>query len=58
MKRVKVEEAALVLGISKQAVRKMIQDGKIGRITNVSKERNTYYLTDVMIKDYMKGGRR
>ena len=58
MKRIKVAEAALMLGRSQQAVRKMIQDGKIGEITNISKERNTYFLTDVMIINYMKGGRR
>jgi hypothetical protein len=57
MKRITIRQAAQMLDKSEQAVRVMIQKGLIGAITNESKYRNTYYLTDTMIDDFMKGGR-
>ena len=56
MKRITVKAAADRLGICEQATRKLIQKGLIGEITNTSKYRNSYYLTDVMIDNFMKGG--
>lgn len=57
MKRITIRQAAQMLNRSEQAVRVMVQKGLIGAITNNSKCRNTYYLTDAMIDDFMKGGR-
>ena len=58
MKRISVKKAAEMLEVPPQAVRRMVQLGRFGEIINDSKYRNTYYITDVMVNDFRKGGNK
>jgi len=56
MKRITTKEAAQMLNVGEQAVRMMIQLGKIpGAFCYGSKNHRTYILTDEQIKKIMKG---
>lgn len=58
MKRITTKEAAQMLNVGEQAVRMMIQLGKIpGAICYGSKSHRTYILTDEQITNLMKGGK-
>lgn len=58
MKRIKLEEAARMMGCSVQQVRMMVQLEKIpGAICYGPKYRRTYYITDEQVKNLMKGVR-
>lgn len=57
MQRITVEQAANMAGVAKQTMRAMIQHNVIaGAKCYGPKYRRTYYVTDVIIKNFMKGG--
>ena len=59
MKRITTKEAARMMDVGEQAIRMMIQLGKIpGAICYGPKCRRTYILTDEQIKNLMKGDAR
>lgn len=59
MKRITTKEAARMMCVGEQAIRMMIQLGKIpGAICYGPKCRRTYILTDEQIKNLMKGEAR
>lgn len=59
MGRIKVKEAAQMMDVGEQAVRTMIQLGKIdGAFCYGPKHRRTYIITDEQVKNMMKGARR
>ena len=59
MKRITTKEAARMMDVGEQAIRMMIQLGKIpGAICYGPKCRRTYILTDEQIKNLMKGEAR
>lgn len=55
MKRITVKEAAALVGVEEHCLRQMINNGLLGRVIK-RKSRNTYYITDAMVNDFMKGG--
>ena len=58
MKRIKIKEAADMLGVSPQSARVMIQNGCIAGATCYGpKHKRTYYVTDEQVLNHMKGGR-
>lgn len=59
MKRITTKEAARMMCVGEQAIRMMIQLGKIpGAICYGPKWHRTYILTDEQIKNLMKGETR
>lgn len=59
MKRITTKQASVMLGISEQACRVMIQNGRIpGASYGGSKARRSYYITDEQVTNLMKGGRK
>lgn len=59
MKRITTKEAARMMSISEQAVRMMIQLGRIpGASYGGSKTRRSYFITDEQVTNLMKGGPR
>ena len=59
MKRITTKEAARMMCVGEQAIRMMIQLGKIpGAICYGPKCRRTYILTDEQIRNLMKGETR
>lgn len=59
MKRITTKEAARMMDVGEQAIRMMIQLGKIpGAICYGPKCRRTYILTDEQITNLMKGETR
>ena len=57
MKKITIEAAADMAGVSKQAMRVMIQHGVItGAACYGPKHRRTYYVTDTQVENFMKGG--
>jgi hypothetical protein len=55
MERITVKQAAALVGVEEQSMRQMINHGLLGRVIK-RKTRNTYYITDEMVKEFMKGG--
>ena len=56
MKRITTKEAARMLNVGEQAVRMLIQLGKIpGAICYGPKTHRTYIITDEQVKNVMKG---
>jgi hypothetical protein len=55
MERITVKQAAVLVGVEEQSMRQMINHGLLGRVIK-RKTRNTYYITDEMVKEFMKGG--
>lgn len=55
MKRITVKEAAALVGVEEHCMRQMINNGLLGQVIK-RKSRNTYYITDVMVENFMKGG--
>lgn len=56
MRRITTKEAARMMNVGEQAVRMMVQLGKIpGAICYGSKSHRTYIITDVQVKKIMKG---
>ena len=56
MKKITTKEAARMMDVGEQAIRMMIQLGKIpGAICYGSKNHRTYILYDEQIKNLMKG---
>ena len=59
MRRITTKEAARMMDVGEQAIRMMIQLGKIpGAICYGPKWHRTYILTDEQIKNLMKGETR
>ena len=59
MKRITTKEAAQMMNVGEQAIRMMVQLGKIpGAICYGPKCHRTYILTDEQIKNLMKGETR
>ena len=59
MKRITTKEAARMMNVGEQAIRMMVQIGKIpGAICYGPKCHRTYVLTDEQIKNLMKGETR
>jgi len=57
MKRITTKQASIMMGVSEQAVRVMIQNGRIpGASCGGSKTRHSYFITDAQIKTLMEGG--
>lgn len=58
MRRITTKEAAQMMQISEQAVRMMIQFGRIpGASCGGSRARRSYFVTDEQIANLMKGAR-
>lgn len=56
MEKITVKKASEMAGVSEQAIRVMIQNGVIaGAKCYGPKHRRTYFVTDVMMKNFMKG---
>lgn len=55
MKRITVKQAAALVGVEEHCMRQMINNGMLGHVTK-RKSRNTYYITDAMVENFMKGG--
>lgn len=55
MKRITVKEAAARVGVEEHCMRQMINNGLLGQVIK-RKSRNTYYITDAMVENFMKGG--
>lgn len=55
MKRITVKQAAAMIGVEEQCLRQMIINGLLGQVIR-RKSRNTYYVTDAMVENFMKGG--
>ena len=55
MERITVKEAADRAGVEEHCMRQMINNGLLGKVIK-RKTRNTYYVTDVMVEEFMKGG--
>jgi excisionase family DNA binding protein len=56
--KITIKQAAEAVGVSDQCMRVMIQNGVIeGAKCYGPKVRRTYFITDEIIKDFMKGGR-
>lgn len=55
MQRITVKEAADRAGVEEHCMRQMINNGLLGKVIK-RKTRNTYYVTDVMVEEFMKGG--
>lgn len=59
MKRITTKEAARMMDVGEQAIRMMVQLGKIpGAICYGPRNHRTYILTDEQIKNLMKGETR
>lgn len=58
MKRITTKQAAQMLNVGEQAIRMMIQLGKIpGAICYGPKAHRTYIITDEQVINLMKGGK-
>jgi hypothetical protein len=58
MRRITTKEAACMMQISEQAVRMMIQIGRIpGASCGGTKARRSYFITDEQVANLMKGGK-
>jgi excisionase family DNA binding protein len=58
MRRITTKQAAQMMQISEQAVRMMIQLGRIpGASCGGTKARRSYFITDEQVKNLMKGAR-
>ena len=56
MEKITIKEAAAMAGVSEQAIRVMIQHGVIaGAKCYGPKHRRTYFVTDVIMVNFMKG---
>lgn len=55
MQKITVKEAAALVGVEEHCMRQMINHGMLGKVIK-RKTRNTYYITDVMVENFMKGG--
>jgi hypothetical protein len=58
MKKITVKDASDMAGVSQQAIRVMIQNGVIdGAKCYGPKHRRTYFITDEIMTNFMKGGK-